>query len=80
MHIVRAATPAKVIHLRMGRPEINILARQFIRIVRFEMAQLAQGTIAQRSRVGTYFTDAICPRFGRKCRAEIDGMRTFDHV
>ena len=48
MHIVRAATPAKDIHFRMSRLDINVLARQFIRITFFEMAQLAQGTMIQR--------------------------------
>ena len=48
MHIVRAATPTKDIHFRMGRSEINVLARQFIRIAFFEMTQLTQGTMIQR--------------------------------
>ncbi len=48
MHIVRATTPAKDIQFRMSRPEINVLARQFIRITFFEMTQLAQGAMVQR--------------------------------
>ena len=47
MHIVRAAASAKHIHIRMGREDINVLARQFIWVAFFEMTQLAQGTMVQ---------------------------------
>lgn len=61
MHIIRATTPANDIHFRMSRPDINVLARQFIRIAFFEMAQLTQGAMIQRRRVGPKSTDAASP-------------------
>jgi hypothetical protein len=48
MYIVRAATSAKDIHFRMNSPDVNVLARQFIGVVFFEMPQLEQGSVIQR--------------------------------
>jgi hypothetical protein len=47
MNVVRATTPAEDVHLGKSGPDIDILARQFIGIALFEMAQLAQSSVVK---------------------------------